>query len=125
MKRLVLVLVCCCPMFAQNDVATAVRGVEALRSQMRDPDSLRVETVYIKPDKKADHPASLLFCYRAKNGLGGYTREMARIKNGTVYDVPDGCALLNPRRLIKIGWVDITDEYLKVAAVSAAPGDPK
>jgi hypothetical protein len=46
MKKMALVLlVCCCPLFAQDNVAVAVRGVELLRNHVRDPDSMVIERI--------------------------------------------------------------------------------
>jgi hypothetical protein len=119
-KMLLVLLVCCCPLFAQDNVAVAVRGVELIRGQMRDPDSLVIESVYTKPDKKPDRPPKMLFCYRAKNGFGGYGREMARIEDGRIRaSLSDGCGTLGSHRIARMGWVDITDEYLKVAMPAA------
>ena len=131
MKKIVLVLLVCCPLFGQAnarvqqqsaaDVGVALRGVDLLRDRIRDPDSLVIERVYAKTDHKPDQP-QMCIRFRSRNGFGGYVRNMAEYEGGNSLD-PNAdehfspCAGIeqNWNRAVKKGWADITDEYLKAA----------
>ena len=125
-KMLLVMLVCCCPLFAQDNVAVAVRGVELLRNHLRDPNSLIIERIYVL-SKSVKAPICIR--YRSRNGFGGYVREMAEYKGGDNLDsepefsrCPGLLADVDQSvkdRAIKKGWVDITDEYLKVTMPAA------
>src|ERR1700674_1222336 len=84
MKKMTLVLlVCCCPLFAEDNVAVAVRGVELLRNHVRDPDSLVIERIYVN-SKSVKAPMCIR--YRSRNGFGGYVKEMAEYRGGDDLD---------------------------------------
>lgn len=120
MRRLVLVLlVCCCPLFAADEVAMAVHAVKVLHDNAKDPDSLVVEKIYA--NSKSDKP-QLCIRYRARNGYGGYEKEMAKYKGDKLEpDVLGGCFNIERKWdwATKKGWSDITDQYVKAAAAPA------
>jgi len=124
MKMLLVLLVCCCPLFAEDNVAIAVRGVDILRENLKDPDSLVVEHIYI--NTKSDK-TQMCIRYRAKNSYGGYGREIVKYTGGNLLAVDIfGCVYSTCTHVedswkwaTKKGWIEITDEYLKAAAPAA------
>jgi hypothetical protein len=128
MKKLALVvLLCAISASAEDEIANAQRGVALLREQMRDPDSLVIEHIYAKMDHKPDHP-QMCIVYRAKNGFGGYGREIAEY-TGKRMEADAGNAIgpcngieRNWDRAVKKGWADITDKYKAAANDQKATG---
>jgi hypothetical protein len=118
-SSLLVLLVCCCPLFAQDNVAVALRGVDVLRENLKDPDSLVVEHIYI--NTKSDKP-QMCIRYRAKNSYGGYGREIVKYKGGNLLaaDFLSSCVHVEDswNWATKKGWIEITDDYMKAAAAS-------
>lgn len=100
----------------------ASHGVAVLRERMRDPDSLVIEHVYARMNHNPDHPL-LCIAYRAHNGFGGYSNDIAEYRGGQdIHSETIGhlgwCGGIerNLKTAIRKGWADITDEYVKVSS---------
>ncbi len=117
-----LVLMSASVFAADDNLASALRATTLLREKMVDPDSLVIEHVYAKGDRKSNRPL-LCMPYRSRNGFGGYSHGVAEYKGGNDLN-PSGdegfgwCAGIerNLTRALKKDWVDLTDEYLKATA---------
>jgi hypothetical protein len=114
-----------------DEVQNALRGVALLRDTMRDPDSLVIEHVYARMSHKPDHPM-LCISYRAHNGFGGYSHDVAEYKGGN--NLNPGtlkgigwCTGIerNLDRLERKGWAEITEEYAKAASAKEQKADKK
>jgi hypothetical protein len=99
-------------------VAQAVRGAAHLKNDMRDPDSLVVEKVMTRTDKKGYEVTCIQ--YRAKNGMGGMNR------NAVHYTEQKGKEYIDFNGEAGYGWcawtkykpfVDITTEFTAAAAL--------
>lgn len=124
---LVLVLLFAAIAFGEDNLLIATQGVKLVRDNAKDPDSLVIERIFLKTDRKPDHP-QMCIRFRARNAMGGFVREMAEYKGGTnlIPNADQGFSPCNgiERRwdwMSKHGWVDLTDEYAKKATVSAEP----
>ena len=94
MKRIwAVILVLVCNGLAQTDDATiqrASRGMERLKSQMKDPNSFVLEAAYLlKPNKKGE--SEICYFYNARNSFGGYggTSEATLLRNDRIYLIDD------------------------------------
>jgi hypothetical protein len=96
-------------------VSAAIKGTEALRDRMRDPDSLRIDKVFYRM-KKNGNDYEVCYEYGATNGFGGMNRGIAYLNaKGTISSDRD-----RNECYMKPGWsnvkrlkdaVEITKEY--------------
>ena len=109
-----------------DEVKNATDGVAALRAVMREPESLVVEHIYAKMEHKVDRPV-ICISYRAKNGFGGFSAEIAEYKGGRSINPNMGrgfgwCSGIerNLDRAMAKGWSDITPDYQKSLSSSGS-----
>jgi hypothetical protein len=111
------------------DLQLALRGAAALKTNLRDPESLKILRVVItKRDVHGDSISDVCFEYNAKNGVGGYTgtdvasytadpkKETLRLSDG--FESALGLCRLD-EKLVKKGKAtssDLTDALLNISS---------
>ena len=140
MKKMVLVmLVCCCPLFAQDAITVkAIEGAKLLHSAARDPDSFKIGRAWIMRSEK--YGDAICYDYYARNGFGGMNHSGADYAPHTKKDVVNGKYILDAEadqsfefasrcgeRAIKHDAFlkDVTKEVKQALTAAADNGDPK